>query len=146
MARTTMLRRQHDAAVQLVQEISASIYKYKDERDAFAIAMQLAKLAGLLRIHFAQEDRSLYPAMMASPDRLVAATAEAYQAEMGDIGPLFDAYVERWGTSTAIAANFGQFQATTADLFGKLANRIERENDELYHLADTVAEPLRPAA
>lgn len=55
MARTTMLRGHHDTAVRLVQEISASIYKYKDGRDAFAIAMQLAKLAGLMRIHFAKK-------------------------------------------------------------------------------------------
>lgn len=44
---------------------------------------------------------------MAIPGGLVAATAEAYQAEMCDIGPSLDVYVERWVTSTAIAANFG---------------------------------------
>lgn len=146
MARTDMLRRQHDAAVVIVEEISASIYNFREARDAYAIALKLAKLKGLLRIHFAQEDRSLYPAMMASSDAEVAATAATFQKEMGHLGAAFESFADRWSTSAAIAANFDQFREESADLFGKLANRIERENEDLYRLADTIDEGLQPAA
>lgn len=141
-----MLRRQHDAAVALVETITASIRKYRDTADAYEISLNLAKLNGLLRIHFAQEDRSLYPAMRVSPDPEVAATAEAFQQEMGDLGQAFATYVGRWGTSSAIAAQFVQFRDESAAVFGALANRIERENHNLYPLADAMTEGVRPAA
>lgn len=146
MARTDILRRQHDAAVVLVEEINGSIQNFDEPRDAYAIALRLAKLNGLLRIHFAQEDRSLYPAMMASSDAQVADTAATFQREMGYLGAAFASFIDRWGMSAAIAANFDQFRDESAELFGKLANRIERENEELYRLADTIDGALRPVA
>ena len=141
-----MLRRQHDAAVELVGKIGIAIRNYAHSRDAYEISLKLARLSGLLRIHFAQEDRVLYPAMLNSPDPDVISTAATFVAEMGDIGQKFENYMGRWGSSTAIAADFASFRDETASLFGALANRIERENENLYPLADALEENVRDAA
>ena len=70
LLRTDNLRRQHDVALSLVGSINASIAAIGEEPTAssiFELTMALAKLDGMLRIHFAQEDQHLYPSMMASP-------------------------------------------------------------------------------
>ena len=136
MARTDTLRRQHDAAVALVGEIQRKVGSYRGAADAHSILLCLAKLDGLLRIHFAQEDRSLYPAMISSPDLQVASTAAAYQQEMGGLGMTFAQYVARWSGSGSIAGNFTLFRNESASVFAALADRIERENNHPYPLAN----------
>jgi hypothetical protein len=136
LARTNTLRRQHDAAVALVGDIQRKIGSYRGAADVHAILLSLAKLDGLLRIHFAQEDRSLYPAMISNPDPQVADTAAAYQQEMGELGMAFAKYVARWSGSGSIAGNFPLFRDESASVFAALADRIERENNHLYPLAD----------
>ena len=56
MSRTANLRRQHDAAVDLVQQNSAAGSHLGQASVPFKVSMLLTKLRGLLRIDFAQED------------------------------------------------------------------------------------------
>lgn len=152
MSRTKSLRRQHDAASEIVAQISTlteGLVAKPDRNHAYAVAMALGKLTGLLRIHFAQEDKMLYPALMASPDMDVAGVAKRFFDEMGSIGPAFGAFVQRWNSGDAILANPKGFRDDSGRLFGDLMQRIERENSILYPLADaeTVEEVRqRPAA
>lgn len=136
MARTELLRRQHDAAVMLVEELGAAIRAYRSTENAYDIALKLTKLKGLLRLHFAHEDRMLYPAMIAGEDHVAAQTALGFQHEMGGLSTAFEAFASKWALSSSIASSFADFRDESADIFGKLANRIERENEDLYPLAD----------
>lgn len=146
MNRTDNLRRQHDAALALVTEIvDEGRYLSGDseaERGARAsvIAMQLSKLTGLLRIHFAQEDRMLYPRLMRSADAETAAVATRFFDEMGGLGAAYEQFAERWTRLGAIAAAPDAFIAEAESVFAALGNRIERENRELYPLADRPAQ------
>jgi len=143
MIRTASLRRQHDAAILLVGEIKQLIAELGDAPHAdgaFRITLLFAKLTGALRIHFAQEDKFLYPAMMASGRGGTAATARRFFEEMSRIGPAFADYVEKWRTSAGILADWKGFRCETEALFAALADRIARENAELYPLADDLGE------
>ena len=64
MARTAALRAQHDAAEEMIDRIFDGIAVYRDERDAYPLSLKLARLAGILRTHFAMEDQILYPQMI----------------------------------------------------------------------------------
>ena len=57
--RTATLRRQHDAASQLASELVAQVEGYSDVAEAPRIAVTIARLLGLLRIHLALEDKLL---------------------------------------------------------------------------------------
>jgi hypothetical protein len=143
MTRTANLRRQHDGALAIAGEISAIIERMGDEPsrdDAYAATMLLAKLTGVLRIHFAQEDKLLYPSLMASGRGGVAAVARAFVEEMGQIGPAFAAFSEKWRSHGAILAEPALFRTECLALFAALADRIRRENEELYPLADNLDE------
>lgn len=144
MGRTATLRRQHDAAVDLVGQIMAQSNGPATPDNAYRIGLLLAKLTGLLRIHFAQEDHSLYPALLASPAS--GLTARHFMDEMGDLAITFDAFTKRWGSSAAIAANFDGFRRESAAVFTALADRVKRENEKLYPLAEANEQALRRTA
>ena len=146
MTRTQMLRRQHDAAELIAAEILEALDGPASSANAYAISLKLAKLHGLLRIHLAQEDHSLYPAMIASDDAAASLAATAFKAEMGGLSNTFAAYVDRWATSTVIEASFERFLEETKTVLGALAHRIKRENEELYPLADSLRDEDRPRA
>src|SRR3546814_17162127 len=68
----------------------------------FGLTISLAKPSGTLRIHFAQEDRHLYPSLMASGQGDIAATARRFLEEMGQLGPALNAFTEKWRDSGTI--------------------------------------------
>jgi hypothetical protein len=128
VSRTRNLRRQHDAAVALVEKIVAATLNYAGREDAVKISLLLAKLHGSLRIHFAQEDCSLYPFMMDSAHPEAGATAEAFQSEMGNLASTFRDFAQGWSAADAIAADLSTFRRQSEQVFGALLTRIEREN------------------
>lgn len=144
MGRTATLRRQHDAAVDLVGQIIERSNGSATLDNAYRIGLLLAKLTGLLRIHFAQEDHSLYPSLLASPAS--ALTARHFMDEMGDLAATFEAFAKRWTSSTAIAADFAGFRRESGAVFAALADRVRRENEELYPLAEANEPVLRRTA
>ena len=151
MSRTANLRRQHDAAVVIVGELSTLIAARPgiEARDgAFQATLLLAKLTGLLRIHFAQEDRQLYPSLMASGRGGVAEVARRFFEEMGSLGPTYGEFVQRWTSATDILSDPRAFRRESKAIFAALADRITRENEQLYPLADAQIDdgvPLRAA-
>lgn len=138
MSRTTNLKRQHDAAVELVGQIAELTRNPAGAGEAYRIAVLLAKLTGMLRIHFVQEDRTLYPYMIASANVGAAETARVFQHEMGGLGAQFESFAKRWSSSKAIAADFESFRRESQRIFAALGERIKRENEELYPLADSI--------
>lgn len=155
-SRTASLRRQHDAALAIVAEIVALTERMgpaPDRADAYAATLLLARLTGTLRIHFAQEDRMLYPALMASSHGDTATVARRFAEEMGQIGPAFAAFAERWSRIDALLADPAGFRRESQAIFAALGRRVARENEELYplaealHAAETAAEigPARAA-
>jgi hypothetical protein len=141
VAKIESLRQQHDAAEQMAAAIMSRIASYRDEYDAIPIARQIGKLNVLLRVHFAYGDTILYPLMMRSGDGQAAALAHLFAHETGSLAPEFEDFVRRWSGPTAIHSTFERFREEATALFGALGARIERENDQLYPLAERVTRP-----
>src|SRR5687767_1936473 len=138
MARTTTLRAQHAAAEAMIDQIYTDIDQYRSDRDAFPLTLKLARLAGILRTHFAMEDELLYPLMIESDQREAALTARVFRNELVHIGAQFERFIERWSNSAAIASALRQFEFEAGMLFAALRDRIDREQRDLYPLADKV--------
>ena len=139
MIHSKILIGQHDAAMAIAQHLLFLIDSYRGSGDAFAIALQLAKLFGLLRTHLAHEDTELYPSLATCADPEVADLARAYMMEMGSLAETFEQFALRWSSSAVIATSFEQFRAAAFDLIAALELRIERENVYLYPMAALVA-------
>lgn len=130
----------------MAQRLLVLIDSYRDRQDSFAIALQLAKLIGLLRIHLAYEDTQLYPRLAACADPAVAELARSYMVEMGSLAPAIERFASRWSSSAVIGGAFDEFRAGAHELIAALEVRIERENVYLYPMADMIAAQEKRAA
>lgn len=124
------LRRQHDEIGRVARELAA----IANPRQHQPIAALRWELARLLMSHLAIEDRLFYPAMQRLPDAEARATATAFQAEMGGLSDAFGSYMRGW-TDDRVAAEWPAFCAETQSLLNILAQRIGREDSQLYPLA-----------
>lgn len=132
MGFTDKFRVQHDEILAMTREISD---KLKSDPDAPLIRKLLSNLAGKVNFHLAMEDKALYPRLTQQGDTHAQALATKFMTEMGGLAGVFIAYNNKWQVS-AIKSDPEGFAHETRKVFGALANRIQRENTELYPLAD----------
>lgn len=93
------------------------------------------QLTSTLIAHLKSEDWVLYPRLLASPDERIAATARAFNDEMGGLAAAYVSYTEQW-SATAIEADWPGYCAASRAIIDALTNRIVRENRELLPLLD----------
>jgi hypothetical protein len=136
MGQTDSFRRQHQEILGLVKELEPQLDVASLRRDAAPVATGLQRLATMLKAHLALEDSTLYPKLIAHADPAVAATARRYQQEMGGLQTAFSNYIERWPTASSIQQQTDLFLSQTQQVVAALLARIEREDGELYPMAD----------
>lgn len=136
MSRTENFRKQHRELEAIVGAIAGPITNGTVAKEAAEIRKNLSLLAGKLTVHLGMEDNVLYPELAKSTDTAVSSTAAKFQAEMGGIKAAFTAYVGKWPSSAAIEADPKTFANDTLGIVKALADRIAREESDLYKKAD----------
>ena len=136
MARTDRFRQQHNELLALATELQSLLNESALSQDCSAARTCLGKLMGKLTMHLSTEDKVLYPELEVHKDPTVAALARRFASEMKSTTAAVVAYNGRWATPTAIKENARTFVKETKDVIGILADRIKRENQELYAAAD----------
>jgi hypothetical protein len=131
------LRAEHAALVTLSQFLTEMTAAPQPPR-----ATELAAVRGMLRDtlvrHLKCEDWALYPRLRATGDLQINRLATEFVDEMGHIADDFDAYDRRW-TPEAIDADWPGFCAATGAILAALGTRIEREDRDLYPVAERIA-------
>jgi hypothetical protein len=138
MARTDSFRKQHDEIMNIARDINGMLGSAIDDGSADKIRSLLSKLAGLVNLHLAMEDKALYPTLLAHRDASVANTARRFSDEMGSVAAAFVGYINAWPNGAAIKADPVRFTTESKAIFNALSKRIHRENVELYVLLDAV--------
>lgn len=146
MSNTDILRDQHGAALAMAQRLLELIEDFRPGASGDPILMQLNRLYGIVRVHLAQEDVELYPALLASPDPMVARTARKFVDDMGDLAVDLEWFARHWSSTASIVGNFAEFRHAANELVLRLAVRIDLETRLLYPLAEAGPEPRRNAA
>jgi iron-sulfur cluster repair protein YtfE (RIC family) len=139
MQYTLMLRRQHDELMAMAKELAALLDPQSLRVNGKPARDLLSRLGGTLKVHLAQEDKLLYPKLQNCGKKDVAALAARYVKEMGTLGQAFLEYSQRWNTAAAIQAGADAFAADSKKVLEALGRRVQRENDELYPMADGLA-------
>jgi hemerythrin-like domain-containing protein len=93
--------------------------------------------------HLKCEDWALYPRLRASGDPELVRVTRAFELEMGDLADDFTAYDDKW-TAARVAADWAGFRRETMTVLARLARRVEREDRELYPLADKLYSAAAP--
>ena len=128
-------RAQHEDILRAAQDIQQQL---AGPADPAVLRKKLSALAGKVGFHLAMEDEALYPRLMEHPAAATRDRAARFKDEMGGLGEVFTRYNTKWQLS-AIRADLEGFAQETRKVFGALAHRIERENQQLYPLADKVS-------
>lgn len=105
---------------------------------AEAILKQLISMSSAIKMHLAAEDRVLYPALSSATDPLAAQTGKQFQEEMGGLAAAYSAFAARWNLASKIAVDPQGFRDDANSIFKALHQRVQRENRELYPLAERV--------
>ena len=142
MARTTIMRAQVDAANAMLDRIRIGMNAYQGDASAYPLALDLSRLAGILRIHFSIADRNLYPFMIEAGSPATAAMAKDFQREICTLANRFERFNQRWSSSSAIASNIALFRGEAAMMIMAIRRRLRRETRELFPLADALAETV----
>lgn len=104
-------------------------------------ANELVSARGALREalvrHLKCEDWILYPRLMATGDAELMRITRDFELEMGSLSADFVAYDDKW-TRARVAADRAGFRRETQAIFDQLAARIEREERDLYPLAENL--------
>lgn len=124
---------QHSSLEESAAALSAAIAITPPDMEALAKAKW--QLGYRLALHLAQEDRHVYPALKTHVNPRIAQLAVLFEHEMGDLDQRFRNYIAQWPT-TRVETEWPAFAQETRLLLTALAQRIRREEQELYPLLD----------
>jgi hypothetical protein len=129
-------RRQHEEILQLALEIEAALQAPTFPANARDVRRMLARLKGKLVVHSSMENEALYPRLFEHPDAAIRALAQDLFQELGGIYDMLVAHHDKWTSVELIEADPNAYVRHTQEVFAKLKLRVDRENNELYPLAD----------
>lgn len=129
-----LYRLQHDQLRALLAETSQHLVPL----DAGACRTSLVRLATVLNVHLALEDRALYPRLVAHDDARIQDIAREFQTRMGNLALDFQAFCERWGRPGAIESDTDEFTLAYCTFSQTLRQRMDKEDMTLYRLVDSV--------
>lgn len=130
-------KKDHDEILALVTELRKLAHLGTAE-NAGSIAKQIVTMSSLIKLHLAAEDRALYPAFANSKDPSISKIGQKFQREMGNIASAYMEFVGRWNLESKVSGDPMGFKEEANNIFKALHQRIQKENQELYPLADQV--------
>ena len=136
MYRIANFRRQHEALLEICEQLSKTSRVIDTREHASECARLLARLTGILTQHLAAEDHALYPKLIASSSPHVSDTARSFSMQMGGQAQKYLRFEAEWRSSQAILKNSGRFRLELLRVLAMLQTRIERENRILYPMLE----------
>lgn len=130
------LKRQHNDIANFITEFDGYLMVEKVSISAFELTKKIARLAGLLKMHLKYEDDVLYPKLNISTDQKVRLTTERFINEMGGLSKAFDEYRNLYKRSSQIKDKPEAFIRDTQKIMEALWKRVQKENEDLYLLAE----------
>jgi hemerythrin-like domain-containing protein len=125
------LFRDHHARIRyLADELTQQIGPETAE-NAAAIRDLLSRMTGVLAVHLAAEDHTLYPRLLSDSRADVSAMAKKFKREMGGLKKSFLDYAKRWSRD-AIQEHAYSFAQETNRIIPALVARFAHEESDFY--------------
>lgn len=138
MYRIENFRRQHEALLEICEQLSQTSRVIDTREHASQCARLLARMTGILNQHLAAEDRALYPRLIASSNPHVSDTARSFSMQMGGQAQKYLSFERQWRSSQAILRERARFRTELIRILAMLQTRIERENQILYPMLENM--------
>ncbi|WP_312686458.1 hemerythrin domain-containing protein [Brevundimonas nasdae] len=129
------LHQDHRAIIRIASDligVSREVRSRDDAEDARFLIEQLDRVLGL---HLELEDIELYPALMGCDDARVVEITKDCAEDMGGLAEAWCDYQRQWPVEM-ICRNADRFAVVSRVLMEAVAQRVDREERELYPLAE----------
>lgn len=130
-------KQQHVEIMNSVTELKGLV-KGGIPENASGISRTIVAISSTIKLHLAAEDKMLYPALQSAENSQARTLGKKYQDEMGNLASAYIDFSRRWNTTVSIAGNPEGFRQDANAVFKALHERIQRENTELYPLAEQI--------
>ncbi len=130
-------KKDHNEIMALMTELKKLVQSGIAE-NAGPIAKQIVAMSSLIKLHLAAEDQVFYPALLKSKDPSVSKIGQKFQLEMGDIASAYKQFAGKWNIESKVSSDPAGFKEEANNVFTVLHQRIQKENQELYPLADQI--------
>lgn len=137
---TNTYKKQHGQLANMVTSMESNLTEQTVIERTDAILEALARFSSLLNIHLAMEDNALYPLLHGSKSSEAESVAAKFEGEMGQLKEIVGNYLSQWEDPRSLKQQPKQFIKETRTLIAALKDRIRRENETLYPLADRLYE------
>jgi hemerythrin-like domain-containing protein len=138
MSVTQSYREEHKELVKQITEI-AKLIEAGAGQNAKAITSKFRRFSAKLKIHLSIEDDLLYPALIKAGGK-TQEMGQSFKDEMGGLKKVFDLFIAKWRGADKIEADPDSFTTEFNGILSALSARIEKEESELYALADNLAD------
>jgi hemerythrin-like domain-containing protein len=127
------LTRQHKELVRTATEMFGWLDAAKlRARGAADVHRALSSLSGILKVHLAMEDRSLYPHLVDHRDLQLRTLAQRFLDERAALRQRYEEYQALWPSAVAIGRDANRFIDDTRQVLGMLWTRMKLEDDVLH--------------
>jgi hypothetical protein len=127
------LTRQHRELVRTATEMFGWLDAGKlRARGATDVHRALSSLSGILKVHLAMEDRSLYPHLVNHRDLQLRTLAVRFLDERAALRQGYDDYQHRWPSAIAIERDAERFIDESRKILGMMWTRMKMEDDVLH--------------
>lgn len=96
------------------------------------IAQRIIAMSGLIKLHLAVEDRTLYPALEASGNAALARLSRHYRDEMDGIAGSYLAFASKWNMPRLLVEQPEVFRDEANHVLKLLYERMKKEDREFY--------------
>jgi len=128
------LQGQHKRIYSLIDEIRAIV----NQKNSDMIVVKIRQLASILEIHLRNEDRSLYPDLIKHGNKQVRTLVHRFYSEMGNLSNEYTEFKLKYNKGSKIEADHKLFDEEFNTIITRLLFRLEKEDQELYPLAETI--------
>lgn len=132
--KTEKFRKDHDSLMKLIGDLSQYMIVENLMKEPQNAVRAVGKLSGALKMHWAHEEKNLYPDMLRNGK--TKTTAESFMKTINPIKAEFDRYYSKWMLVKNIQNDNKGFLADTQKMIEKLEARFESEAKELFEIAD----------
>ncbi|KAB1440095.1 hemerythrin domain-containing protein [Candidatus Galacturonibacter soehngenii] len=123
---------QHKSIRDEINWIQSNLTTVKVEEHAEEIALHINQLSGKLKIHLMNEDKFLYPSLIANPDMAIKQMAIDYQNEMGDLQERFKSFKDKYNVKSKLLEKKESFVEEAKVVICAIEDRILKEEKEIY--------------
>ncbi|MBA4686074.1 MAG: hemerythrin domain-containing protein [Candidatus Galacturonibacter soehngenii] len=123
---------QHKSIRDEINWIQSNLTTVKVEEHAEEIALHINQLSGKLKIHLMNEDKFLYPSLIANPDMAIKQMAIDYQNEMGDLQERFKSFKDKYNVKSKLLEKKESFVEEAKVVIRAIEDRILKEEKEIY--------------